>query len=112
MSSGNSRLAVPVNRDQPQPWGQPHVGQHFQCPLLIHQQSFRYAQQHTHNTIFTTGPAHGAVVAVDGHDATISGGGPSDILGTLIVGPFTLSHIAVLPIGLGRTVSAGTDNPR
>jgi hypothetical protein len=87
MSLRHPGIAVPANRHQPQSRRQTYVGEHFERAAFIVQQRVGHAEQHADNTVLTSGAAHCAVVAVDLHRA----------------------HLAVLSVGVARTVSTGTD---
>jgi len=78
---------VPVNWHQPKSRRQPYVSEHFERSAFIVEQRLGHAEQHAHNTVLTPRTAHCAVVAVDLHRA----------------------HLAVLSIGVDRTVSTATD---
>jgi hypothetical protein len=85
-----------MDRNETQPWSQPHVSEHLKRPAFIVQQTFWRPEQYADNAVLTTRAPDRAVVAVDGDRARI---------GALVVG-----HSAVLLLGVARTVSTGTDN--
>jgi DNA polymerase III subunit epsilon len=84
---------MPMNRHQPQPRRQSDVGEHFQCLAFVVEQRVGHAEQDADDAVATPRSAHRTVVAVDLHWSLI------------------LCHLAVLPVGVVRTVSATTDKP-
>jgi hypothetical protein len=87
MSLGDSRIAISANGNQPQSRRQSDVGKHLERPAFVVEQGLGHPEQHTDDTVLASRTAHCAVVAVDLHRA----------------------HLAVLSIGVDRTVSTATD---
>lgn len=100
-----------MDRNQPQPRRQAHLGEHFQCPALVNEQILGNAEQNADNAILTARAAYRTVIAVDGHRVGIG----LDILvgmpGTGLVARrrLVVCHGTVLSIAVAATVTIGTD---
>lgn len=92
-----------MDRNEPQPGGQPDLREHRECFAFVVEQSLGHAEQHTHDTVLAAWAAHRAVIAVDHHRA-----GVQRLLGSICPVLIHRRHLS-FPERFLRTVTTGTD---